>query len=68
MAYHVEEMAYKRTTWRPQKFTRVEKMSCPCQLKMYRDKMEEGHGWSFKDHGNSTPGPHREGGQRTKCM
>jgi hypothetical protein len=47
----------KRTTWRPRKFTSVEKMSCPCQLKMYRDKMEEGHEWSFKDHGNSMQAP-----------
>ncbi len=58
MANHVEEMMDKRKTWRPRKFTSVEKMSCPCQLKMYRDKMEEGHGWwSFKDHGNNTPAP-----------
>jgi hypothetical protein len=32
-------------------------MSCPCQPKMYWDKMVEGHGWSFKDHGNSTRAP-----------
>jgi hypothetical protein len=57
MANHVEEMTDKRITWRPRKFTSLEKMSCPCQLKLYRDKMEEGHGWSFKDHRNNTWAP-----------
>jgi hypothetical protein len=47
----------QRTTWQPRKFTSVEKMSYPCQLKMYQDKIEEGHGWSFKDHRNSTRAP-----------
>jgi hypothetical protein len=47
----------KMTTWQPRKFTSMEKMSCPCQLKMYQDKMEEGHGWSVKDHGNSSRAP-----------
>ncbi len=52
-------MTDKRTTWRPRKFTSVEEMSNPFQVKqqMYRDKMEEGHGGSFKDLGNGTRAP-----------
>jgi hypothetical protein len=42
MADHVEENDGQRTTWRPRTFTSVEKMSYPCQLKMHRDKIEEG--------------------------
>jgi hypothetical protein len=44
MGDYVEEMTDKRKTWRPRKFTSVEKMSCPCQLKMHRDKMEKDMG------------------------
>jgi hypothetical protein len=59
MANHVEKTTDKRTTWRPWKFTSVERMSRLCQPKqqMYRDKTEGGRGWSFKDHGNSTRAP-----------
>jgi hypothetical protein len=67
MANHVEETTDKRITWRPRKFTSVEKMSCPFQLKqqMYQDKMEEGHGWSFKDQGIAR-GPPLQGGLTCK--
>jgi hypothetical protein len=56
MANHVEETKDKRRTWRPRKFTSVEMMARPCQLKMCRDKMEDMDGLC-KDHGNGTWAP-----------
>jgi hypothetical protein len=33
MADYVEEITDKRKTWRPRKFTSMEKMSCPANLR-----------------------------------
>ncbi len=65
MANHVEETTDKRTMWRPRKFTSVEKMSCPCWLKMYRDKMEEGHGGPLRTTGIARRPP--SGGVQSVC-
>jgi hypothetical protein len=51
----------QRTTWRPRKLTSVEKMYCPCQLKMNRDKMEEGHGCPLRTTGIARGPPSRGG-------
>jgi hypothetical protein len=55
MTNHVEETTDKRTTWRPRKSPAWRRCQALFNLsnRCYRDKMEEGHGWSLKDHGNS---------------
>ncbi len=62
MANHMEETMV-RTTWRPWKFTSVEEMSTPYQLKqqLYLDNMEEGHVRSFRTSGIACGPPLRGG-------